>query len=213
MNINPFKHPRELEKKRQEFIKLETELEIADILLIRYKGNVNLFGRSIQKITNSYWNHSALVFSTAKKNPLFHNTIIVEALAKGIELHKIQRYTKRPDKYDLGVKRVPGLTIEDRRRIRGYMMQNVGVPYDYPQILSILMSYITGQYKNYFLKKDAFICSGFIQSAFYNALGDKRNVLFKDSQGKRVTDILMGYTTPKDIATSDTTEWVYNKHC
>lgn len=213
MSNNIFNHSDQLEKKRKEFKELETELEIADILLIHYKGKLNLFGRSIQKITDSYWNHSALVFSTAKKNPLFHNTIIVEALAKGIELHKIQRYTKRPDKYDLGVKRVPGLTIEDKRTIRGYMMQNVGVPYDFPQILSILMSYITGQYKNYFLKKDAFICSGFIQSAFYKALHEKRDILFKDSKGRRISDMLMSYTTPKDLANSDASEWIYNKKC
>jgi len=213
MSINLFDYNKELAHRRREFRKLEDSLEIADILLIRYKGKLNLFGRSIQKITDSYWNHSALVFSTAKKNPLFHNTILVEALAKGIELHKIQRYTDRPDKYDLGVKRVPGLSLADRRKIRGYMMQNVGVPYDYPQVFSILMSYLTGQYKQYFLKKDAYICSGFIQSAFYHALNGKKNVLFKDAKGHQVSEILLGYVTPKDIATSDATEWVYNKHC
>lgn len=207
---------KKLAQKREEFKRLENEVEVADILLIRYKGRFNLFGKSVQKITNSYWNHTALVFSAAKKNvklnPLFHNTIIVEALAKGIELHKIQNYTERPDKYDLGVKRLPDLNINDRRRIRGYMMQNVDVPYDYPQLLSMVLGYLTGRYKDYFDKKDAYICSAFIQSAFHHALKGKRNVFFKKNTGKKDSELLLGNTTPKDIAVSDVTEWVYNQH-
>jgi hypothetical protein len=212
MNTNIEKKYQEIERKRKEFIDLEDKLERSDIILIRYKGKYNLFGRSIQTITRSYWNHTALVFTVAKKEPMFHNTIIVEALAKGIELRKIQKYTKRPDLYDIGVKRVPRLSIEDQRKIRGYMMQNVDVPYDYPQVFGILMSYITGQYRQYLLNKDAYICSGFIQSAFYHALNGTRNVLFKDIKGKEVSEILLGYVTPKDIAKSKVTEWIYNEH-
>jgi len=213
MSVKGLRHLRKLDKKSKEFKQLETQLDVADILLIRDNSKANLFARGIRRITKSYWNHTAFVFTNAKKYPLFSNVIIVEALAGGIELHKIQRYTSRPDKYDLGVKRMPGLNIADRRMVRGYMMQNVGVPYNYPQILKILISFISGDYKEYFLKNNAFICSGFIQRAFYEAFNKDKQVLFKNISGKNSAETLINYTTPKDVAVSDVTEWVYNKHC
>ncbi len=91
-------------------------------------------------------------------------------------------------------------------------MQNVDVPYDYPQLLSILISYVTGRYKDYFDKKDAYICSAFIQSAFYHALKDKREVLFKKNLKNDASKFILGNTTPKDIASSDAVDWIYNKH-
>lgn len=201
-----------INRKKREFGEMTDKLQRADILLVRNRERYNVVARGIQKMTDSYWNHAALVFTIKQKeNPLFHDTLIIEALGRGMELHKIDRYTKRPDKYDLGVKRITGLSVEDQRKIRAYVMQNVDVPYDYPRLVGFFFGLLTGRYNDYLVNNDSFICSSFIQSAFYHAIDSKeKKILFREV--KEISDTTLGYTSPGDLAKSGESEWVYNRH-
>jgi hypothetical protein len=207
-----FEDPKIMRKKEKEFEEMTSNLQRADILLVRNRERYNIIAKGIQRLTDSYWNHAALVFSIKnEKNPLFKDTIVIEALAKGMELHRIDRYTRRPDKYDLGVKRIPDLSIEEQRKVRAFVLQNVDVPYDYPRIIGFAWGLITGKYNDYLVNNDCFICSSFIQSAFYHSIDEReKKILFR--KVKEVSETTLGYTSPGDLAKSSESKWVYNRH-
>jgi hypothetical protein len=208
---NMFESKVKLNKKRKEFVELQDKLQRADIILVRNKERYNIVAKGIQSVTKSYWNHAALVFTIKQKNPLFHNTIIIEALGRGMELRRLDKYTSRPDKFDVGVKRIPGLSIDDQRKIRAYIMRNVDVPYDFPRIIGFFFGLLTGNYNEYLVNNDSYICSSFIQGAFYHSINrEDKKILFR--KVKEVSETTLGYTSPGDLAKSSESEWIYNRH-
>jgi len=117
------------QKKYDQWKKIESKLQVGDILLFSHYDTV--LARSIIKRTGSKWTHAGLVFMVPDKKLLFDNILIVEALDKGIEVHRIQQYTYNLDIYDIGVKRVPGLSPQIRKKVLAYMFNHVDVPYNF----------------------------------------------------------------------------------
>jgi hypothetical protein len=151
--------------------KVQPQLEVADIFLTR--DTSSLLSGTIRKISNSYWNHSGLILFTSKNKYFFKNILIVSAEDHGIEVHRIQKFTKRFDFVDIGIKRVPGLSEELRKQIARYMFNNLDIPYDYTRVLGLLIKFIQSRItkseahlRQLLTNKDAFICSSFIQKAF-----------------------------------------------
>ena len=161
------------------------------------------------------------------KKGLFNNYLIVEANRRGMEIHRIQEYTKRLDLYDIGVKRVPGLDKETRERVVAFMLNNVDKPYDYTRIFGFLLKSfdwdLTKGLAPMFVAKEDFVCSSFIQKAFYQAVegAKKLKVIFNNGlkfdchgnmkSGESIEKHL-DYVTPKDVAKSDNCVWLFNKH-
>jgi hypothetical protein len=204
-------------KKRLEaWKKIESKLQIGDIILTR--DTSALLSRSIRKVTGSYWNHVLLVFFIPDQRTLFNNTLLISAETHGIEVHRIQRYTHHFDHVDLGVKRVPGLSDELKDKIVSYAFNQVDIPYDYTRLAGFILKTIENvvspgnrHLRKFLVNQDAFICSSFVQKAFYDALPPERkySVIFKNEfdATSSLEDI-----TPADIARSHNTEWVYNAH-
>jgi len=202
-------------KRAKEWEKIWPKLEVADIILT-HDASSALSG-IIRKVTDSYWNHSLLVFFTKKNKYFFKNILFVSAEDHGIELHRMQRYTNHFDYIDIGVKRVPGLNEELQKKIAKYMLNNIDIPYDYTRLLGLLVKFASSRIsgseehlKSFLTNKDAFVCSSFLQKAFYESVPPemKQAVLFKKGSSEKELEEL----TPSVIARSEACEWIYNPH-
>ncbi|MBI2038182.1 MAG: hypothetical protein HYT15_04665 [Candidatus Magasanikbacteria bacterium] len=203
---------KEIRQLRQEaFAKIEPQLQVADIILSREK---NWLSRAIREATGSYWSHVSIVFAIPDKH--FNNTLLISAERTGIEIHRIQKYTKDFDYYDLGVKRIPGLSEKTREMVLSYVLNNVDLPYDYGRLFGLFIDYLGNRFLgkkiiNPVCNENAFICSAFIQKAFYNVLPDnkKDSVVFRD---RKISKFFLEEVTPADIARSKKCDWLYNPH-
>lgn len=187
----------------------------ADVILVRKERGA--VARAIQKKTGSYWNHVALIFFTPQKKYQFGNYLIIEANPKGIEVHRIQKYTHRFDMYDIGVKRYPGLDGEKRDRIMAYFLNYLDSPYDMTRLIGFwfrtFMNKMFNRYQHRIINRNEFICSSFTQKAYYQAFPpeDYKKALFKEVPGDVLDLSGLEEITPADIAASRKLEWVYNR--
>ncbi|HPF95469.1 MAG TPA: hypothetical protein PLR08_02895, partial [bacterium] len=85
-------------------------LEVGDIVLMRSRSN-GLFRRAIRELSQSYWTHAAMVFETVNIGGEVVSVSIVEA-NETIEVHRLETYVAS-ERYDIGIKRLPGLTELD----------------------------------------------------------------------------------------------------
>ena len=101
------------------------ELRPTDILLVHTRRS--LWGWIIRLGTHSYWNHALMVCWVGEREQDYDNILAVDAKTDGsIVISKVSEYLKRPDKYDVAVKRLradwfdndgQSLALELRRRI------------------------------------------------------------------------------------------------
>lgn len=197
------------------------DLRIGDIVLLRRKkGFLRLL---IGDTTKSYWTHVALVFHISRISAFPPAILIVEANDDGIEIHRLDHYINNPKFYELGFKRMKGLTEEERERFRGFYLDAVDTPYDHRRIETFLAHFyferLTGKtYQDFITKRvvnpDNFICTTFAQRAYYLAVAPSKrsSVLFrKEEPGVNFLE-RMELITPYDISSSECTSWLYNPH-
>ncbi len=194
------------------------KLREADIVLIRHKKNVFRF--FLRKITNSYWDHTSLVMYPQKRSEGVCSTIIIESvrrgfihqfIKRGVSLHKLEKYINRPDKFEIGIKRVPRLNTAKRKRVVQYMLMNIDAPYWSWRYFYAGLVYFIKPLREKYLATQRFSCSGLIQTAFFDIADwkEKDKVIFKPHVWSPVE--LQTLTTPADIAYSANTTWVYNE--
>jgi hypothetical protein len=203
----------------EKFVSPIPPLEVGDIVLVRYKKS--FFRWLIRKVTNSYWDHSALVVFA--KNPAkgYASNIIAEAIQRralevakrGIEIHKLEKYLLDPLRYDVGIKRFPGLDEETRNRVRAFMLMNVDAPSYRLPIADFFFALLSRSIRRNLLRRQRFSCSGLVQKAYYDAAdwGQKHRFAFRELSGDSPIEI-QELVTPGDIATSDLCQWIWNAH-
>ena len=187
------------------------ELKGADLVFVRIKKS--WLRKLLQKVTNSYWDHVALVLYPVNKEKGNYLNLIIEAVdPSGIEIHKLDKYLKDPEKYEIGIKRVPGLSSETRQRILSFMLMNIDAPYYKFGFFKLLFALISDEYSRKYLGRQRYSCSSFVQKAFYEAStwGQREKFIFREDFLSPIE--LQGIITPGDIASSDKSNWIYNKH-
>lgn len=198
-------------------------LEVGDLVL--FHKRTGLFQRMIRRASgNAFWNHSAMVFDVIEVGGK-KEVILIEALDKGIEIHRLDRYTNNERDYVLGFKRLPGLTEPQKERIRGFFLDAVDTPYDFVTALSWLFKQpvlkVLGMRVKDFLERLAidptlYVCTSFSQRAFYLALPpNERDRAFFISDHKETMDLnflfRMVDIAPIDIARSKNTVWLWGE--
>ena len=181
----------------------------ADIVLVHHKHGFSRF--LLRVITNSYWDHVALVlFPKDKEKGQFYNQIIEASYPGGIEIHKLEKYLKDPTKYDIAIKRVPDLNIDTRRRIVAFMLMNVDAPYYKVSLFWFILAALSKKFSLKFMTQQRFCSSGFVQKSFYEAANwdEREKLIFRKDYLSPLE--LEDLTTPADIANSTNTVWVYN---
>ena len=188
-----------------------------DIVLVHHKKNFRRL--LLRQITESYWDHSALVVFA--KNPIMGYThdIIEEsiqlglrnAMRRGVEIHRLDKYLSRPDLYDVGIKHVHTMNPMIRHRVRSFMLMNVDTPYYRIPIADFFFAWLSKRIRKYILVRQRFSCSGLIQKAFYDASdwNNRAKLIFRQSGGTPIE--LQELTTPADIAKSINCQWIWNE--
>jgi hypothetical protein len=186
------------------------KLQEADIILVHTKHS--LLRSLIRKVTGSYWDHVALVlFPRNLKKGRYYNQIIEATEPDGIEIHKLDKYLREPDKYDVGIKRISHLDLITRKRIVAFMLMNVDAPYYKLSFIRFLLATISKKFSENLLGRQRFCCSGFVQRSFYEATNwdEREKIIFRDEFRSPLE--LQDITTPGDIAKSTKAVWIYNK--
>lgn len=203
----------------EKFVSPMPHLQIGDIVLIRHKKHFLRY--LLRKVTNSYWDHVALIVFA--KNPAkgYSSNILAEALQhgtfesyrRGIEIHKLEKYLLRPDLYDVGIKRFLGLDEEIRNRVRAFMLMNVDAPSYRLPVADFFFAWIFKSVRKNLLRRQRFSCSGLVQKAFYEAAGwdERYKFAFRELSGDSPIEI-EELVTPGDIAVSDLCQWIWNAH-
>lgn len=186
------------------------KLKEADIILVHQKHSFIRY--LLRIITNSYWDHVALVlFPKDLAKGQYYNQIIEAAYPHGIEIHKLEKYLKNPGIYDIAIKRFPDLDEATRKRTVAFMLMNVDAPYYKGSIFSFIFAALSKKFSIKFLAQQRFCSSGFVQKAFYEAANwdEREKLIFRKDYLSPME--LQDLTTPADVANSTNTVWVYNQ--
>ncbi|MGB2876596.1 MAG: hypothetical protein WBB97_00985 [Dehalococcoidales bacterium] len=225
------------------------KLKRADVLVTRSKGS--LLGWLIRFGTQSYWNHAAMVYVIRNPELGYDSTFIIESGGGGIDIHNVAHYLERPKKYDVGIKRLgkdwfqndedDGLRF--RRKVRGFALEEIDDKYNHRLIVDIARKLLRQlvlaaifpwlHWKKSSQRRarvpgiasrldiNAYICSGFVQWAYYRGVG---KVLEEtdDADSQKLQDVIFNpevrhddseevllSTTPADLAGSDKLTWKY----
>lgn len=189
-----------------------------DIVFVRHKKS--FFRKYLRKVTDSYWDHTTMVLFPRDVEKKRYFSVIVESIhkgvsgtvrARGVTLHKLDKYLHDPDKYDIGIKRVPDLSDQERKYVQLFMLMNVDAPYWPWKPFAIWWASFSKKRTEKILKKQRFSCSSLIQKAYYDAMlwSKKPHVIFKDGVWSPIE--LQELTSPGDIARSKNTVWIYNE--
>lgn len=194
------------------------KLLTSDIIFIRHKRNI--FRGLLRRVLGSYWDHTAMVLYPKNVTKGRRFTVVVESMwpafgslfgARGVALHKLDKYLMDPGRYDIGIKRVTDLTHQERLRVRLFMLMNVDAPYWRWRYLDIFVAAFSTRFRAYVLSRQRFACSSLIQKAFYDAMDWQRkpDVVFKIGVWSPIE--LLELTTPADLATSEKSAWIYHQ--
>lgn len=198
------------------------QLKIGDIILINHHKGI-FIPQMIHRVSRSYWSHLALVFDVLRHGNGYHDVLLIEAVTNGIQLHRIENYSHYLDHYDIGIKRMKGLTEEERERFRGFFLDAVDTPYDFSRLFSYFFTNlvtkffgrrITNLLASRVIDVNQYICTTFAQRAFYLAVDKKkREQMLILGESKKLNFLFqMEMITPKDFAVSERAEWLYNPH-
>lgn len=200
------------------------QLKTADIVLIHIKGS---FLRSlIRRVTGSYWDHVTAVVYPQNENKLEHSIIIeninprlnlfyylVDLSLRGTEIHRLDKYLNNPQKYDIGIKRVPWLTEEHRQRFSSFLISTIDTPYWPLPFWKFFLAAIWPSYRSWFLRRLRWSCSALVQRAYYEAVTnwqDRLKVVFKEGDLSPIE--MQDMISPAEIAASANARWIYNEH-
>jgi len=194
------------------------DLRVGDIILVRHRWS--LMRLWLRRITRSHWDHVALVVFPQDAEKGYSSDIIVEAiqhsffsgLRRGTEVHKIGKYLMDPRRYEIGIRRFPGLSPEMKERIRSFMLVNIDSPYHHLWISKFFFAWILPPYRNYLMRFQRYSCSSLIQIAFYEAFPweERPRAMFRDRDDSPIET--QELVTPADIARTGALKWVYNEH-
>ncbi|MCA9384352.1 MAG: hypothetical protein KC662_01440 [Candidatus Magasanikbacteria bacterium] len=190
-----------------------------DIVLIRHKKG-SLAHKILRIITDSYWDHTAMIMYRENHSRGYSSNVILESLRGGwtkpyyfgAELHRLNKYLDDPEKFDIGIKRFTWLDKSLRQRVRAYALAYVDTPY-YPYwTWKFLLGLIIPSVRKRILATQRYTCSALIQKAYYEAvdLADRQKIMFRKLDYMPIQ--LLDITSPADIANSDVTTWIYNQH-
>lgn len=198
-------------------------LKAGDIVLVHIKKS--LLRYLIRSVTKSYWDHVTMIVYPKGEYKLEHNIIIenikpphslvfflLDYFLEGTELHRLNKYLNNPKKYDVGIKRVPWLNEEHRRRITSFLVATIDTPYWRLPFWNFLLAWIWPRYRHWFLRRQRWSCSALAQRAYYESVDnwhDRLKVVFKEGDLSPIE--IQDLISPAEIASSANAEWIYNK--
>jgi len=133
---------------------LKRILQPADIILTHGDSFIS---KTIQKVTNSYWNHAVMYIG---------NSQIIEADWGGVAITSIKRLREKPIK----ILRHKEVQKEDLEKLVNYAVEeHLGADYDFSQIAQLFWFYATGRRGDATEVgvKNRFICSELVGETYF----------------------------------------------
>lgn len=213
---------------------LSGELQLGDIILFRRKGS--FFATNLTRLSGDYFSHSALVFATPHTDPGFTKTYVLECKFSGVDITPLEHFIKKRKAYVMCIKRLerPWVDARLRRVIRGHALNFIKAEYSFKTLTDLFLrteahllfpKHKTSQHRAKALRQtlrrgfrlpNAFICSGFVQYAFYDAIRfakqSQANLSDCYFANQRWTESLQAdllSVTPQNMADSDKLTWKY----
>jgi hypothetical protein len=219
-----------------DFLALDDKLlRRGDIVLSR---SPTLSSRAIRAASGSFFSHAALVFLVPQPDEGFNNAFLLESTGEGVGLANLRGYVGgRKPAADIAILRLEGPQFDEHyfKRVRGLMLDHVKSGYDYGRVFRLALSLNFGfrwgwstiaKGKGGAMREaikrtrkrvinwvpPQFICSGFIQYGFVEAL--RRHglpadpAIFKSGLDENDRDAILA-VTPEDIAQSARLTWKY----
>jgi hypothetical protein len=232
VGLNP---PPNIPLRVKPFLLLEAGgLQRGDIILSRSQ---TISSWLIRKAMGGYFSHAALVFFVPQPDEKLENAFVLESTSSGVGLANLQSYVSRKSHTDISVLRLEGPQFDETyfKRVRGLMLDHVKTGYDYSRVFKLGLSFVFGMRLGWSRlrkgQKDSmqeairrtkrrsvkwvppqFICSGFIQYGFVEALAQEGKnpelALFNDQIQVNNKDAILA-VTPEDIATSSKLTWKF----
>jgi len=211
--------------KQQRLESVIKSLKIGDIVLVR--SRLGMISRLIRFASASYWTHVALVFDVPQyltEGVGLDEVLIAETdVSVQMSVHRLQNYLLQPDRFEIGIKRMPGLSDEERERFRGLFLGALDTPYDVLRVIvffiQTLVTWFTGinisfKAAQQLIKTRRLVCSTFAQRSYYLAVAPhkRHSVIFRGHENRLGLLEQMEFITPGDIARSRNTIWLYNPH-
>lgn len=221
----------------------ENRLRLGDILLFRRKGS--FFARGLSRLTGDYFAHAGMVFATPQTDPGFTKAFVIECSFSGVDITPFDHFIEKRSRYVVCVKRLEREWLDDRLRktIRGHALNYIKAEYSFKTLTDLFLraeAHLLFPRRNdgrrraemleRALRRDmklpqAFICSGFVQYAFFEgvqrALGSERDddahtalaeCYFAGERRTRNLRADLLSVSPQDIADSDKLNWKYLMH-
>jgi hypothetical protein len=218
-------------------------LQLGDIVLFRRKGS--FFARNLTRLTGDYFSHRGLVFATPHTDRGFTKTYVLECSFSGVDITPFERFVSKRSAYVICIKRLERDWVDNRlrRAIRGHALNYIKAEYSFRTLTDLFLraeahmlypnrrakarraSMLAQTLRRGFKLPRAFICSGFVQFALFEAvrraIADERSECSEEHleecyfAAERWTDSLQAdllSVTPQDMADSPRLNWKYLIH-
>jgi Permuted papain-like amidase enzyme, YaeF/YiiX, C92 family len=198
-------------------------LDRGDIILTR--GNY-FSSRAIRWIIGSFFSHAAIVFLLPQPENGIDNTFMLESMPTGIGLAKLKSYIggQHPSE-DVAVLRMQGKGFDDAyfKQVGALMLDYVKTSYDFGRAINLGLALFFSLRRKWSRRGRSFstlkpwvpkqfICSGFIQYGFVEALRrrglDPTQAIFNTNISVNDREGLLA-VSPEDIAKSNKPKWLY----
>ena len=220
-----------------------SELQLGDIVLFRRKGS--FFAKNLTRFTGDYFSHSGLIFATPHTDPGFTKTYVLECNFSGVDITPIEHFIRKRGAYVLCIKRLERDWADARLRkvIRGHALNYIKAEYSFRTLTDLFLrteahllfprrqaaprraKALEQNLRRGFKLPRAFICSGFVQYALFEAVRRASAVSSLELEAdvlsdcyfanERWTDSLQAdllSVTPQDMADTSKLSWKYLIH-
>lgn len=218
MAVKTLKSPRAPKAVYKTYTEAVKHLQIGDIVF--FHGKIGWQRKLNRLIGDSYWTHVSIVFDIVKNGDEILSVVLIEA-NETVRLHRLETFAVQEYEYEIGFKRVPGLTPKEMDRFRGFFLDVIDIEYDYDHVVLLFFQFLLSRFigvrytkklVRHALATNEYICSSFVQRALYLAVEPekRRQTIFLGEETPFA--VAHGLVLPKDIAVSKNTIWLFNPH-
>ena len=218
-------------------------LQLGDIVLFRRKGS--FFAQNLTRFTGDYFSHSGMIFATPHTDRGFTKTYVLECNFSGVDITPIDRFIRKRGAYVICIKRLERDWVDARMRktIRGHALNYIKAEYSFRTLTDLFFrteahllfprrkssehraKALERNLRRGFKLPRAFICSGFVQYALFEAVKRSMGAEISTSEKEILADCYFANerwtnslqadllcVSPQDMADTSRLSWKYLIH-
>lgn len=146
---------------------------------------------------------------------------VIDASERGVHINMLDAYAGYPARYDIGVKRFPGLTVSERERIVAFARAAATARYDILRVIGFLIDPVVEAllprrlwlwiWEHVWINRQRYVCSTLVQKAFVHGVDPDRHAAVY-VRPPTVAAIDVECTSAADFARAEQYAWIFNPH-